>query len=139
MPPPMPRSPSARALAAASMALAAVGFLRMAKVDLGPVAAGARIDQRYAGLARRLPANGPIGYLTDERFSAPIESVRFNQALYALSPRLLSLGDDRAPNVIADLVDPAELGRLCRDHGLEPVATWDDGRTALLRPRAAAR
>jgi hypothetical protein len=92
-----------------------------------------RIDTRYQALLARLPPGGRFGYLTD----APPESeqagrLRFD-ALYALAPRLL-VSDPAARFVIADLLHPEALPRLCAARGLVVVAAFEGG-TALLERR----
>ena len=89
-----------------------------------------RIDTRYQALLGRLPPAGRLGYLTD----APPDSelagrMRFD-ALYALAPRLL-VPAEAARYVVADLVHPGGLERLCAAQGLSVVESFANG-TALL-------
>jgi len=133
-------------LAAAIAALAAVGFCREAYFHFWaephyerPIP-GPPIDSDFRALRQMLPPSGEVGYVTDEpvlkspgsEFQAAKQ--HFLQMQYALAPVVLRYDDDRAPLVIANVLDEARLADVLRTHGL--VLTAQIGpRTALARPR----
>ena len=133
-------------LAAAIAALAAVGFCREAYFHFWaephyerPIP-GPPIDSDFRALRQMLPPSGEVGYVTDEpvlkspgsEFQAAKQ--HFLQMQYALAPIVLRYDEDRAPLVIANVLDEARLADVLRTHGL--VLTAQIGpRTALARPR----
>jgi hypothetical protein len=100
-----------------------------------------RIDPRYAAVKALLPATGEVGYVCDVPMlpwpagfdDSPLGNRMFEQAQYALAPLVLRYDDDRAPFVVADLADPANLPELLRRKRLVLVAQPRPG-TAVLRP-----
>ena len=141
--------PSPRATAACIAMLAALGLLReiwfhtVAEplTQLPAAAREPRSDARYEMLAALLPPGGAVGYVSDEIVdTAPGSQAShaqgtklYQQALYALAPRILRFGDDRATFVIANLLDPSRLDEVVRAHGLALVAVTAPG-LALARP-----
>jgi len=112
------------------LAVAAAGVLRDVSVVFwkpGPLWTF-RIDDRFSGLAGRLPPGERLGFVTDVQGDAA--GSRYFDALYALSPRLLETGADHRL-VVADLQDPAGLGALCSRRRLRVVARGGPG-VALL-------
>ena len=101
-----------------------------------------RIDPRYVPVKALLPAQGEIGYLSDQPVATTPANVEatapgtrlFEQAQYALAPLILRYDDDRAPFVLANLADPAKLPEIARGRRLLLVAEPSPG-TAVLRPR----
>ena len=133
-----------RRLAAAIVALAAVGFCReayfhfVAEPRVEP--ARPRIDDELRPLKAALPASGEVGYVTDEpvltepgRESEPAKQ-RFLQMQYALAPLVLRYDDARAPIVIASVLDEAHLAPVVQARGLTVVQQVGP-RIAVTRPR----
>jgi hypothetical protein len=87
------------------------------------------IDERYQALRALVPPVGEAGYLSDappatkpsEDPAAPGTKL-YEEAQYALAPLILHNGDDRAPIVVAVLLDPAQLEPLAKAHGLRVLA-----------------
>src|SRR5207237_10434831 len=102
----------------------------------------ARMHPRSAPAGALLPPAGEIAYVSDEPVATDPESIEataagtrlFEQAQYALAPLVLRYGDDRAPFVLANLADPAQLAAIARERRLVVVAEPFPG-TAVLRPR----
>jgi hypothetical protein len=99
----------------------------------------AHIDARFRALRTLLPAQGPIGYLSDEPpASHPAADPTgpgtrlYEEAQYALAPLVLLDGDDRQEVVLAQVRDPAHLPRLARQHGLR-IAVTAGPNLAILR------
>ena len=138
-----------RATAAAILVLAAVGLGREVwfhtvsepLAQLPAAAREERSDVRYEKLAALLPRDGPVGYVSDEIVdTAPGSQAShaqgtklYQQALYALAPRLLRFGDTRTPFVIANLRDPARLDEVLRANHLSAIAVVGPG-LAVARP-----
>ena len=133
-------------ITAAVAMLAAVGMLRSGWLHFVSEPLNdfrrERIDPRYAPVKTLLPSMGEIGYVSDEPAATRPESVEttavgtrlFEQAQYALAPLVLRYADDRAPFVLANLADPANLAAIARERRLVVVAEPFPG-TAVLRPR----
>ena len=133
-------------ITAAVAVLAAVGTLRSAWLHFISEPLNdfrrERIDPRYAPAKALLPSTGEIGYVSDEPVAVRPQSVEttavgtrlFEQAQYALAPLVLRYDDDRAPFVLANLVDPSRLAAIARERRLVVVAEPFPG-TAVLRPR----
>jgi hypothetical protein len=102
-------------------------------------AAWPRIDSRYSDLRAMLPANGIVGYISDQPVGIrpggeTFPGTRlFLDAQYALAPLVLRYDDDRSAVVIADLADPRKLPDLLKGRRLSLVAEPHPG-VALLRP-----
>lgn len=100
-----------------------------------------RIDARYASVKALLPPTGEVGYVCDLPMlpwpagfdDSPVGNGMFERAQYALAPLILRYDDDRAPFIVANLADPANLPELLRRKRLVLVAEPRPG-TAVLRP-----
>jgi hypothetical protein len=127
-------------------ALAAVGFCRTAYFHFlveprieRPIP-GPPIDDQFRALLPLLPPSGSIGYVTDEPilmtpgFEFQGAKQRFLQLQYALAPRILRYGDDRAAVVVAHVADPSRLQKVLQDHSLVAVAQAGPS-TVVARPR----
>ena len=105
-----------RRLAAAIVALAAVGFCREAYVHFWsePRHEPRRppIDEKLAPLLQIAPRSGEAGYVSDEPIETEAGKRRFLETQYALAPLVLRYGDARAPVVIANVADPSRLDAL---------------------------
>ncbi len=135
-----------RRIAAAILALAAVGFFREGYFHLivEPLFErrpfpGEPLDDAFTKLRALLPASGEVGYVTDEPIllspGNEIESAkgRFLKMQYSVAPVVLRYGDDRAPVVVANVADPARLGEVLAAHGLVETARAGPS-TAVARP-----
>lgn len=99
----------------------------------------AHIDARFARLRALLPAQGEIGYLSDDPPTAlptgdptlPGTQL-YEEAQYALAPLVLRDGDGTAPVVVAQVRDAGHLEDLARVHGLR-VAVTAGPHLAILR------
>lgn|GEM_PF-1444941 len=140
-----------RPVAIAVAALCVVGLARQAFFHLvsepiGQLATAARAprsDLRYLELRQSLQRRGAlrVGYLSDEPVDTqpgpsahPSGSKLYQQALYALAPVVLVYGEDRAPLVLVNLLDPAALEPLAQSHRLA-VAQLFSPTLALLVPQ----
>jgi hypothetical protein len=107
---------SERRLAAAIVALAAVGFCREAYFHFWsePRNEPRRppIDTKFAPLFVWLPRDGEAGYVTDDPIGTESGKRRFLETQYALAPIVLRYGDGRAPLVVANVADPSDLDAL---------------------------
>ena len=133
-------------ITAAVAVLAAVGMLRSAWLHFVSEPLNdyrrERIDPRYAAVKALLPPSGEIGYVSDAPAATGPETVEatavgtrlFEQAQYALAPLVLRYDQDRAPVVLANVVDPGTLAAIARERRLIVVAEPSPG-TAVLRPR----
>ncbi len=129
---------SERRVAAALAALAAVGFCREAYFHFvaEPRAEPPRIaiDDKFSAVAERVPREGEAGYLSDDPIETEQGKRRFLEMQYALAPLVLRYGDDRAPLVLVDVMDPSRLPELVARHALELVERVGVG-FALARPK----
>ncbi|HEX4382679.1 MAG TPA: hypothetical protein VH083_07010 [Myxococcales bacterium] len=98
----------------------------------------AHLDERFRRLKSLLPAQGPVGYLSDALPAATQQddpaapgTRLYEEAQFALAPLLLRNGDDQAQTVVAVLQDPAGLAALVRKHGLRVVAEAGPGLAVL--------
>lgn len=135
-----------RRIAAAILALAAIGFCREGyfhffaepRFEQRPFP-GEPLDAAFAKLRTLLPASGEVGYVTDEPIllspGNEIESAkgRFLKMQYSVAPVVLRYGDDRASVVVANVADPAQLNQVLAAHGLVAVARAGPA-TAVARP-----
>jgi hypothetical protein len=134
-----------RRLAAAIVALAAVGFCRQAYFHFWvephverPIP-GPPIEDEFLSLRAALPPSGEVGYVTDEpilkepgrEFQAAKQ--RFLQIQYSLVPLVVRYDDDRAPLVIASVLDEKNLPSVLQSRGLT-VVTQVAPRIAIARP-----
>jgi hypothetical protein len=95
------------------------------------------IAPRYAMLQPILPDEKVFGYLSDDPLSSEEGATRLLSAQYALAPRVLAYDQKlHYRYVIADLARPERLSELCRQHGLEPLASFANG-VALLESTAS--
>jgi hypothetical protein len=110
------------------LAVAAPGVARDISVyfwKAGPLAT-TRSEDRFSGLS--LPAGEKGGFLTDAAGGAATR--RYFEALHALAPAILLTGPE-ARLVVADVEDPASIGRICAQWKLHVVQRAGPG-TALL-------
>lgn len=102
-----------RRLAAAIVALSAVGFCREAYFHFWsePRHEPRRppIDEKFAPLFGLLPREGEAGYASDEPIETEAGKRRFLETQYALAPLVLRYGDSRAPLLVANVADPSHL------------------------------
>lgn len=98
------------------------------------------IDDRYRSLRALLPAQGEVGYLSDEPPAARPQddparpgTRLYEEAQFALAPLVLKDGDDRAAVVVAQVRDPERLPSLAFAHGLRVVAKAGPGLAVLAR------
>jgi hypothetical protein len=114
--------------------LSVIGLLRIAWFHFvsEPVHEPRRphIDARFAELRALLPAQGEIGYLSDDPPTArptddpsPPGTQLYEEAQFALAPLILRNGDDTQAMVVAQVRDRAHLEALARAHGLRVAAT----------------
>ncbi|HEY2029350.1 MAG TPA: hypothetical protein VGH20_09090 [Myxococcales bacterium] len=97
------------------------------------------IDARFAKLRVLLPAQGEIGYLSDDPPTArptddpsPPGTQLYEEAQFALAPLILRNGDDTRPVVVAQVRDADHLDGLAREHGLR-IAVTAGPHLAILR------
>lgn len=88
------------------------------------------IDSRYAAILSVLPDDPVLGYLSDLSDRGKGNEFFFH-AQYALAPHVL-IEDPHPRFTIANLSDPKQLARICRDHQLVPVMIDPNG-VVLLR------
>ena len=135
---------SARRAAAAIVALAVVGMLRILWLHFisEPRHDPPRppIDPRYQVLHTLVPS-GEAGYVSDlpaavrlGEDAATLGTRMYLHAQYALAPVVLRYDDARAPLVIANVSDPRLLPEVLRQRGLELIAEAGPG-LAVARPR----
>ncbi len=109
-----------------ALAVAAPGILRDVSVyfwKAGPLVT-TRSEDRFRGL--RVPERA--GFLTDAAGAAATR--RYYEALHALAPAVLLQGPEGRA-VVADVEDPASIGRICAEWKLRVVQRASPG-TALL-------
>jgi hypothetical protein len=131
--------PTPRQLALACVLVALPGLARTLHFEFRERSRAVHrpVDERFAPVRAQLPTGARIGFLTDDRYDPKVQdSERFYRALYALAPRPLVLDAEEAELWIADFADAAKLEAAMRARGLVRVASFEDGRLAILR-RAA--
>jgi hypothetical protein len=111
-----------------------VHFVKEPVGQLSQGIAAPRIDARYAGIRKALPAHGRVGYVSDLPLDQEEGGARHLQALYALAPLIVARDDGSPGPVVADLADPSALPSICRRAGLDITQDYGSG-VALLRRR----
>lgn len=125
-------------VAAVALAIAVPGLLRDVSVyfwKAGPLVTS-RAGERYAPLARALPETARAGFVTDAADGAQ----RYDEALYALAPRVLIPRDDGSARfLVVDARDAFLVSRLCAERGLHVVVAASSGVALLERGAPGAR
>lgn len=127
-------------------ALALVGSLRTAYFHFvseprheWPIP-GPPSDHQFGALKALLPREGEVGYVTDEPilmtpgFEFQAAKQRFLKMQYALAPLVLRYDEDRAPLVVVNVADPAQLEPVMRAHGLTLVTRAGPATAVARRP-----
>ncbi len=125
-----------------TLAIALLGMLRTLDMHFvrEPIArlpeamARPKLDARYAGIRKDLPAHGHVGYISDLPLDQEEGDALHLQTLYALAPLVVARDDGSPGLVIANLADPSKVDDLSRRAGLEAVKAYGSG-VWLLRRR----
>jgi hypothetical protein len=113
-------------LAICAFAVAAPGVLRDVSVvywKQGKLTTS-RLDDRFSGIAERMPAAERAGFITDAAGEA--SGRRYFDALYALAPRPILQGQGPR-RVVIDLEDPAHLDAILAAGNLRLIAQGAPG------------
>ncbi len=112
--------------------VALIGAARLATVELRDVRSHP-IDERYAGLAERIPLHATVGYIAEEGLETLEGQRRFSQASYSLAPRLVLPDDGATALVLVDLDHAAQTKAHAASAAMTVVLTLPSGVALLER------